>query len=260
MGRVIRGQRRGAGGIFKAHTHHRAGPAKHRTLDFTERHGYAKGVVKQIIHDPGRGAPLAKVEFRHPYKYGKKEELFIAAEGMFSGQFIYCGRKASLTVGNVLPIGYMPEGSIVCNLEEKVGDRGAIARCSGNYVTVISHNPDEGTTKVKLPSGCKKTILSRCRAMLGVVAGGGRTDKPLLKAGAAYWKFKSKRRGWPRVRGVTMNPVDHPFGGGNHAHIGYSACCRRDAPPGRKVGLIAARRTGRIRGGAAKAIVDLGED
>jgi len=167
---------------------------------------------------------------------------------------------ASLNVGNVLPVGLMPEGSIVCNLEEKVGDRGAIARCSGNYVTIISHNPEEGITKVKLPSGSKKTVLSKCRAMIGVVAGGGRTDKPLLKAGAAYWKFKSKRMCWPRVRGVTMNPVDHPFGGGNHAHIGYSACVKRSAPPGRKVGLIAARRTGRLRGGAGKTMIDLAED
>ena len=97
---------------------------------------------QEIIHDPGRGAPLAKVVFRDPYKYKLRKELFLAAEGMYTGQFVYCGRKAALQIGNVLPIGVMPEGTIVCNLEEKAGDRGRLARASGDYATVISHNPD----------------------------------------------------------------------------------------------------------------------
>lgn len=175
---------------------------------------------------------------------------------MYTGQFIYCGKKAGLNVGNVLPVGALPEGCVVCNLEGKVGDRGTLARCSGNYATIIAHNPDEGITKVKLPSGAKKTIQSACRAMLGVVSGGGRTDKPMLKAGTAYHKYKAKRRGWPRVKGVCMNPVEHPFGGGNHQHIGMSSCVARHTSAGRKVGLIAARRTGRLRGGAGQ-VVDL---
>jgi len=99
MGRVIRSQRKGAGGIFKAHTKHRKGPAKHRSLDFAERHGYIKGIVKEIIHDPGRGAPIARVHFKNPYHYRVDRENFIAAEGMYSGQFLYCGAKASLTIG-----------------------------------------------------------------------------------------------------------------------------------------------------------------
>ena len=89
---------------------------------------------------------------------------------------------------------------------------------------------------------------SRCRATVGVVAGGGRIDKPMLKAGRAYHKYKVKRNCWPKVRGVAMNPVEHPFGGGNHQHIGNPSTCRREASPGAKVGLIAARRTGLIRG------------
>jgi len=96
MGRIIRGQRKGKGGIFKSHNTHRKGPAKLRPLDFAERHGYMKGVVKDIIHDPGRGAPLARVVFRNPYKFKRVKELFIAAEGMYSGQFIYCGKKSSI--------------------------------------------------------------------------------------------------------------------------------------------------------------------
>ena len=72
---------------------------------------------------------------------------------MYTGQFIYCGKKAQLTVGNVMPIGHMPEGTIVSNMEEKTGDRGRIARASGNYAVVIAHNPDTKRTRVKLPSG-----------------------------------------------------------------------------------------------------------
>merc|ERR1712224_522916 len=122
MGRVIRCQRKGAGSVFKAHTKNRKGAARLRAVDYAERHGYIKGVVKDIIHDPGRGAPLAKVTFRDPYRYKLKSETFIASEGMYTGQFIYAGKKANLQIGNILPVGVMPEGTIVCCLEEKAGD------------------------------------------------------------------------------------------------------------------------------------------
>eukprot|EP01024_Parvocaulis_polyphysoides_P023483 TRINITY_DN21697_c0_g1_i1.p1 TRINITY_DN21697_c0_g1~~TRINITY_DN21697_c0_g1_i1.p1 ORF type:complete len:270 (-),score=46.97 TRINITY_DN21697_c0_g1_i1:226-999(-) len=257
MGRVIRGQRKGAGSVFVSHTTHRKGPAKHRVLDAAERNGYIKGVITDIIHDPGRGAPLARVKFRDPVRYKLRKELFIAAEGSYSGQYVYCGRKATLAIGNIKPIGEVPEGTIVCNVEEKAGDRGKMAKASGNYAIVISHNPDAGVTRLKLPSGSKKAIPSTCRATIGMVAGGGRTEKPMLKAGRAYHKYRVKRNCWPRVRGVAMNPVEHPHGGGNHQHIGHASTVRRDAPPGQKVGLIAARRTGRLRGTAA---VQRGED
>ena len=170
-----------------------------------------------------------------------------------------------MNVGNVLPVSQCPEGTIVCNIEEKTGDRGALARTSGNYATVIGHSPDDNKTRLRLPSGAKKTISGSCRATVGIVAGGGRIDKPLLKAGRAYYKFKAKRYkyailgiivelrltiyySWPRTRGVAMNPVDHPHGGGNHQHIGKASTMARSAVPGQKVGLIAARRTGLLRG------------
>ena len=99
----------------------------------------------------------------------------------------------------------MPEGTIICNVEEKTGDRGKLARASGDYATVVSHNRDTNVTRVKLPSGIKKAISSSNRASVGIVAGGGRIDKPLLKAGRAYHKYKAKRNCWPKVRGVCMN-------------------------------------------------------
>ncbi|XP_063537355.1 large ribosomal subunit protein uL2-like [Cydia strobilella] len=253
MGRMIRAQRKGAGSVFVSRTNKRKGAPKLRSLDFAERHGYIKGVVKDIIHDPGRGAPLAVVHFRDPYRLKTRKELLIAPEGLCTGQFVFYGKKVTLQVGNVKPIGAMPEGMIICNLEEKLGDRGRLVRGSGNFATVIAHNSDTMRTRVKLPSGAKKVLPSSNRGMVGIVAGGGRIDKPLMKAGRAYNKYKMKRNSWPRVRGVAMNPVEHPHGGGNHQHIGKASTVKRGASAGRKVGLIAARRTGRVRGGKTNA-------
>jgi len=106
---------------------------------------------------------------------------------------------ASLNVGNILPVGRIPEGTAICNVEEKYGDRGRLARCSGNAAQIVSHNPDTKRTRVKLPSGSKKVLPSTNRAMIGIVAGGGRTDKKMLKAGRAYHKFRVKRNCWPKV-------------------------------------------------------------
>jgi large subunit ribosomal protein L8e len=250
MGRVIRGQRKGAGGIFKSKSVHRKGASKYRVYDYAERHGYVKGVIKELVHDPGRGAPLAKVAFRNPYRYQTDVETIVAAEGLYSGQFIYCGAKAKINVGNVLPLSSLPEGTVVCNIESLRGDRGAIAKASGDYATIITHDFDKGTTALRLPSGAKKTVDIINRCTVGLVAGGGRMDKPIMKAGHAFWKYSNKRNSWPSVRGVAMNPVDHPHGGGNHQHLGKSSTVSRYTPPGAKVGLIAARRTGLIRGRA----------
>merc|ERR1712010_423538 len=249
MGRVIRAQRRGGSTIFKAHTSKRIAPAAFRTLDFAERKGYIKGIVKDIMHDPGRGAPLARVVFRDCYKFKQHTEFFIAVEGMYTGQFVYCGSKASLSVGNILPVNLMPEGTIITNVEAKMGDRGSFARASGTSAVVIGHADEGRITRIKLPSGQRKAVKGTCRAMIGICAGGQRRDKPLLKAVNSWYRQKAKRNHWPRVRGVAMNPVEHPHGGGNHQHIGHPSTVRRDKSRGKKVGLIAARRTGLIRGG-----------
>merc|ERR1712022_44540 len=230
MGRVIRTQRKGRGSIFTSHTRLRKGAAKLRNIDFAEKNGFIKGVVKEIIHDPARGAPLAKVHFHNPRKYKIDKELMVAAEGMYTGMFVFCGKKAALHMGNVVPLARVPDGCVICNLEAKVGDR----------------------VNVRLPSGTKKWYKEECRCMVGIVAGGGRVDKPMLKAGRAYHKYRVKRNSWPKVRGVAMNPVEHPHGGGNHQHIGHPSTIARSAVPGQKVGMIAARRTGRRMGGGKK--------
>lgn len=255
MGRVIRAQRRGAPGGVKGRTNttHRVGPVRLRKLDYAEREGYVRAKIADIVHDPGRGAPVIKVTFRNAYHDRKDEDIMMAPEGVYAGQFLYMGTKAQLAIGNVLPVGKMPEGAICCQVERYPGDRGKLAKTSGEYVTVVGHNEEAGITKIRLPSGSKKNISSDCRGMVGLVAGGGRTEKPMLKAGRAHHKYKAKRNEWPKVRGVAMNPVDHPHGGGNHQHLGMPGTRSRQAPPGQKVGLIAARRTGRVRGrGAVK--------
>jgi len=154
-----------------------------------------------------------------------------------------------LAIGNVLPVRRIPEGTAVCNVEERPGDKGCLSRGSGCYATIIGHSDDGDKTRVRLPSGARKTLSGDARAMVGIVAGGGRVEKPILKAGNCYHLFKRKRKVWPKVRGVAMNPVDHPHGGGNHQHIGKPSTVSRYSAPGQKVGLIAARRSGKIRGG-----------
>lgn len=222
---------------------------KLRAVDFAERKGYIKGLIKNIVHDPGRGAPLCEVVFHDPYRYKLKKELWVAVEGSHTGQFVYCGTKAQLTVGNVLPLAKMPEGTVISMCEEKAADRGRFARASGTSCMVVGHSDDGKKTRVRLPSGSRKSLPSTCRAIVGIVAGGGRMDKPVLKAGNNHHKYRVKRNSWPKVRGSAMNPVEHPHGGGNHQHVGHPTTVARSAVPGQKVGLLAARRTGLLRGG-----------
>jgi len=221
---------------------------KLRPLDYAEKNGYVRGVVRELVHDPGRGAPIARVQFNSPYRYKKENFQWTATEGTYTGQFIYCGKKATLVPGNILPLENMPPGTVINQCEKAPGDRSKFARTSGGFAQIIGHIEGTGKTRVRLPSGQKKLVSSQARAAVGIVAGGGRIDKPLLKAGRAFHKYRVKRNSWPKVRGVAMNPVEHPHGGGNHQHIGHPSTVRRDAVPGQKVGLIAARRTGQIRG------------
>eukprot|EP00494_Astrolonche_serrata_P031662 UN31931 len=202
MGRVIRGQRKGAGSVFKSFTRLRKQPSKLRVADQNERKKYVKGKVVDIIHDSGRGAPLAIVDFHDQTKYKQKREYMVAVEGMYTGMFVFFGKKAELKVGNCLPLSEMPEGTYICNIEELPGDRGKMVRASGTYAQVVTHLRDSGKTRVKLPSGAKRLVNSQCRAVVGIVAGGGRLDKPMMKAGNSYHKFRVKRNCWPKVRGV----------------------------------------------------------
>merc|ERR1712139_111954 len=133
---------------------------------------------------------------------------------------------------------------------EKIGDRGTVARASGTSAVIVGHAEDGKRSRIRMPSGARKTVPSSCRAIVGIVAGGGRIEKPVLKAGNNFHKYRVKRNSFPKVRGSAMNPVEHPHGGGNHQHVGHPTTTARSCVPGQKVGLIAARRTGQRTGGS----------
>ena len=247
MGHIVRAQRKGNGNVFRAHTHHRKGAAKYLVLDNAERSSVVSGQIKSIYHDPGRGAPLCEVIYKRSNGNGYETARIIAPEGVHSGQYVDCGLNADLVVGNVLPLSKIPEGAEICNVEHRPGDGGRYGRCSGDSCRVVTQG-DDGYTRIQLPSGRKTLVSSLCRATLGIVAGGGRLEKPLLKAGAVKHKYDAKRKAWPIVKGICMNPVDHKHGGGSHQHMGKPSTVSRNARPGQKVGLVAARRTGRRRG------------
>ena len=235
MGRRIRGQRRGRGGsTFRAPSHRYKAELSHRTVEDGD---VIRGTVVGIEHDPARSAPVAEIAFEDD-----DQRLVLAPEGVTVGDEIQVGVSAAIEAGNTLPLAEIPEGVPVCNVEAKAGDGGKFARASGVSATLLAH--ERTATVVELPSGELKRLPPDCRATIGVVAGGGRTGKPLVKAGNKHHKAKARGMVWPRVRGVAMNAVDHPFGGGGRQHPGRPKSISRDAAPGRKVGDIASRRTG----------------
>lgn len=179
---------------------------------------------------------------------------------MYTGQYIYCGAKARIAVGNVLPVSRIPEGTTIANVEQYPGDSGQFARASGTFATIIGQSEDGTKTRIKLPSGIKKTIQGDSRAMVGIIAGGGRNEKPIMKAASVFYANKPKRKRWPTVCGVAMNPVEHPHGGGNHQRVGKPTTISRVAPAGKKCGLIAARRTGLLRGGVKAKLAMMNKD
>jgi large subunit ribosomal protein L2 len=202
-----------------------------------EKSGRIDGEITGFVDDPSRSALLMDIVLSD-----NSTVTLIAPEGAEVGGRVSMGAKADLEFGNVLPLGLVPEGFPVYNIEIAPGDCGKLVRSSGASGTIVSREKD--LVYVKLPS--KKVIAfdPRCRAQVGVVCGGGRLDSPMLKAGTAFYKHHALNRRWPGNRGVKMNAYNHPFGGKQH-HKGKSSCVSHGAPPGRKVGHIGARSTGR---------------
>jgi len=237
MGKRILVQRKGRGSsVFRSPSHKKIGEAKYPFV-LLEEGKALKGIIRDILHDPGRGAPLALVRLENNIEF-----FMVAPEGVYVGQEITYGYSESPSIGDILPLSMIPDGAQICNIEGLPGDGGKYARASGAYATLVTHSGD--TVFVQLPSGKQKMFNGRCRATIGVVAGGGRTEKPFVKAGKVYHLSTVKAWKWPVVRGVAMNPVSHPHGGGSHQSPGKPTTVSRNAPPGAKVGLIAARRTG----------------
>jgi large subunit ribosomal protein L2 len=240
MGKRIRVQRRGRGGsTYRASTHKRVAAAKYPVAIASKEFfdNSMSGVVEDFAHDPGRGAPLVLVRFENGVSC-----YAVAVEGIFLGQKLSLGGKATIEVGNVLPLGKVPEGTLVCNLELKPGDGGKLARSSGAYTTVVGHTPQG--TMVRLPSGRTRYFNDNCLATVGVVAAGGRTEKPFLKAGTMFHWMKAKGHKYPRTSGRKMVAAVHPYGSSKRS-ARKATTTSHGAPPGQKVGLISARGTGR---------------
>ena len=241
MGKNILVQRRGRGYfIFRAPTHRRIHPTGYNSAD-----GHGSGMVRDLVHEAARGAPLARLAMD-----GGREMYLVAPEGLAVGQRIHIGSDAPTETGNIKPLGKIPEGTMLCNIENRPGDGGTLARSSGSFALVVSHTPQG--TELRMPSGRTVFLLDTCRAMIGVAAAGGRTEKPFLKAGPKWFLQRSRGRKWPVVKGQAMISASHPHGGGRHKHAGKPTTVGRWTSPGRKVGNIAARQTGRAKRRSAR--------
>jgi large subunit ribosomal protein L2 len=222
---------------FRATTTGKLAPAKYPNYNLPEKH---LGDIIDLVHERGRDVPLAKVRFEDG-----SISFIPAVLGTKVGSKIQFGLEADISDGNVISVQNIPDGTIVCNVEKHFGDGGSLIKSAGTNATVFSHGPD-GVT-IKLPSGKFSTINPKNRAMIGTLAGGGVGDRPFMRAGVKWRRFRSKGQKYPIVRGVAQAAYVHPHGGGRHQHVGQSSTVSRNAPPGAKVGSIAARKTGRAR-------------
>ena len=235
MGKNLTQQKRGKGSSrYRAPSFRYAGEAKHSTLSDTE----LKGKITDIVDSQGHSAPLLAVT----YDNGKKG-LMQAPEGVKVGDSVITGANAEIAVGNTVALKNIPEGTQIYNIESFPGDGGKFVRSSGTFARVLSKVNDR--IQVELPSQKHKDFTPECRATIGIVSGGGRPEKPFLKAGNKFFAMKAKNKVWPITSGMSMNAVAHPWGSKGSHTKGRPFTVSRNAPPGRKVGLIAARRTGR---------------
>jgi len=234
MGKRLIQQARGKGGpTYRAPSHKYKGSAKHlSTMDSVE------GTIMALTSCRGHSAPLALVEYENG-----EAAVTIAPEGVRIGDRVQAGDDSEIKTGNVISLKDIPEGTLIYNIESMPGDGGKFCRSGGTFARVITQTGNK--VIVQLPSKKQSEFGENCRATIGVIAGGGRLDKPFLKAGKKYFAKKAKNKVWPVVSGSAMNAVDHPFGNKRTSRKSKARPIPRNAPPGRKVGAIAAKRMGR---------------
>lgn len=225
MGKNLRQQRRGKSPRYGVHSFRHLGKINYANLPEGD------GVVIDIVHSRGRRTPAAVVDFN-----GTKK-LMLPAEGVFVGQ------KIGLTSenGNVASLKDIAEGTKIFNVELNPGDGGRLCRASGSFATIVSKDPTNCT--LLMPSREKKVVSIDCRATVGIGASSGRTEKPFMKAGTKHHSMKALGKLYPHVQGVSMNACNHPFGG--QTRPGRPKTVSRHMPPGKKVGSISPRRTGK---------------
>jgi len=190
----------------------------YRLIDFLREKDGMAATVKTIEYDPNRTSRIALVV----YKDGEKRYV-VAPTGLQVGQTLLSGKDASPEIGNTLFLSDIPLGTIIHNIELKPGKGGAIARSAGTYAQLSARDGKYAT--IKLPSGETRLILTTCRATIGTVSNADHNLERSGKAGRSRWQGRR-----PRVRGVVMNPVDHPMGGGEGRASGGHPRSRKGIP------------------------------
>jgi large subunit ribosomal protein L2 len=175
---------------------------RYRIIDFKRNKYNVPAVVESVEYDPNRTARIALVK----YTDGEKRYI-IAPEGIKVGQTIISGENIAPELGNALPLSAIPVGTIVHNIELKPGRGAAMARSAGSYAQLLGR--DGSHASLRMPSGETRLVLATCYATVGVVSNSDHMNESMGKAGRNRWKGIR-----PRTRGVAMNPVDHPMGGG----------------------------------------------
>lgn len=230
MGKRIIPRARGAGGP-------RYIAPSHRYLGKVEYFAPGNGTYKvvDITHDPGHSVPVAVVK-----STDGKEIFQVATEGIMVGDNVVYG--GDVYKGNVVHLSEVPEGTKVFGIETKLGSGPRMCRSSGTFATVLGKSGKK--VSVQFTSGRIMELDPDVRATVGIAAGGGRKDKPWLKVGKQYFAKHARGKIFPRSAGVAQTPTDHPYGGKQHRPR-PSRTVGRTAPPGAKVGSIAARRVGK---------------
>lgn len=242
MGKRIIPQRRGRGtSTYRAHGFRFAGKVSYNTYN---KDGSMNGEIIEIVHSKGHSAPLSKVKYTNG-----KEALMPSCIGSFVGQTITIDQREKIEniedikAGNAYLMKNIPNGTNIYNIELKPGDSGKLVKAGGSFATVVAQV--KGFTKIQLPSKKSKLVNGNCRAFVGEIGGAGRLEKPIMKAGNKFHEMKKKNKLYPRVSGVAMSAFDHPHGGTRSLRKGRPTISPKNAPPGRKVGMLRPRHTGR---------------
>ena len=194
-----------------------------------------EGIVQKLVNSTGHSAPLARVK-------SPQGVFFIPAfKNMYEGQKINFDSKEIID-GNFVKIKDIPVKTKIYCIESNPGDGGKFVKAGGTEAVVS--RIFNGKTFVMLPSKKEKEFNPDCRAIIGVIAGTGRKDKPVVKAGKMHYIMTLRNKLWPRTSAIKMNAIDHPFGSGRGKNP-KSKIAKRNAPPGARVGLIRPRRTGK---------------
>jgi len=175
---------------------------KYRVIDFKRNKDGVAATVDSIQYDPNRSARIALLV----YEDGEKRYI-LAPNGLQVGHKVQSGSGVAPEIGNAIPLGDIPLGTIVHNIELRPGQGGALARSAGTFAQLSAREGKYAV--VKLPSGESRMVLTTCRATVGAVGNSDHALEQSGKAGRSRWLGRR-----PRVRGVVMNPVDHPMGGG----------------------------------------------